>query len=329
MKRFLIPSCFAFLLISASILNAQQYGRIMGEVHAPRIDFPGRIFIELQLHGSPINSQYTDEQGKFSFEMLGSNVYHVVIRDEHFVPVDERVMLDLSVNSLSIVQINLIPRQQSRQPSRVDRSKGKNPYIVDSQEYRRRFPKKALKEFDKGLKSDRDAKFDEAIGHYRKAIEIAPDFYPAHNNLGSDYVGKADFKAAQAQFEEAIRLNQSDSEAHLNLANVFLQTKNYDDALKNVQEGLQREPQSAFGQFVLGSIYERTGKAEEAEHALRQALTLDPGMSRIRLELVNLYLAQKKPLEATTELKAFLQNSPADPLAPKARALLLRLESPR
>lgn len=270
---------------------------------------------------------YTDEQGKFTFEMLSTNVYHVVIRDERFVPVDERVMLDLSINSMSIVQINLNQRQQNRQPPLASRSRGSNPHIVDSEEYRRKFPKKALKEFDKGLKADRDAKFDDAIAHYRKAIEIAPNFYPAHNNLGSDYVSKSDFPAAKSHFEEAIRLNQSDSEAHLNLANVLLLMKDYDGALKNVQEGLQREPQSPFGQFLLGSIFERTGKFAEAEQALHQALALDPNMSRIRLELVNLYLAEKKNVEATTELKAFLQNSPADPLAPRARALLLKLES--
>ena len=174
MKRSVILSCFAVLLVSTSALKAQQFGRIAGEVHAPRTDFPGRIFVELQLHGSPINSLYTDEQGKFTFEMLASNVYHVVIRDERFVPVDERVMLDLSISSMSIVQINLNQRQQNRQPPLASRSKGSNPHIVDSEEYRRNFPKKALKEFDKGLKSDRDAKFDEAIAHYRKAIEIAP-----------------------------------------------------------------------------------------------------------------------------------------------------------
>src|SRR5207244_13293944 len=124
------------------------------------------------------------------------------------------------------------------------------------------------------------------------------------------------FPSARSRFEEAIRSNQGVSEGQRKLANVLLLMKDYDGALKNVQEGLQREPQSPFGQFLLGSIYQRLSKFPEAEHALRQALTLDPTMSRVRLELVNLYLAEKKNVEATTELKAFLQNSPTDPLAP-------------
>jgi len=67
----------------------------------------------------------------------------------------------------------------------------------------------------------------------------------------------------------------------------------------------------------------------EAERALRTALSIDPAMSRIRLELVNLYLAQKDKLKANSELKTFLQNAPDDPLAPKAKELLKKLEAAR
>jgi len=329
-RRSLRFAGIAFLLISASSVSAQvQVGSIVGELHVSRGDFPGRVLVELQLRGAPIASAYTDEQGKFGFPQLGNNAYHVLVSDERYFPVEQLVKLDLSVSSVAIVQINLSRREPVQTESLPNRGAGGNPFIIDTQEYRRKFSRNVLKEFDKGLKADQKGNRDDAIEHYEKALNLAPDFYPAHNNVGSDYVSRSDFPAAKSHFENAIRLNQSDSEAHLNLANVLLMMRDYDNALKNVQEGLQREPQSPFGQFLLGSIYQRLGKLTEAERALRQALVLDPTMSRVRLELVNLYLAQKKNLEATTELKAFLQNSPADPLAPKARALLLRLESAR
>jgi len=105
----------------------------------------------------------------------------------------------------------------------------------------------------------------------------------------------------------------------------LLMTKNYDDALKEVEEGLRRKPNSAFGQYILGSIYERMRKLPEAEHALREALKLDPAMSRVRLELVNVYLLQQRKSEASAELKAFLKDSPTDPLAPKAKEILEKL----
>ncbi len=319
-------TCFTFLLFSAAALRAQQVGSVVGELHVIRGDFPGRVLVELQLHGSPIASQYTDEQGKFNFTSLTNNLYHIVIRDERFYAVDQRAVLDLSIIAVTMVQINLMPREPAHQVS-IPAQKGGNPFIVDTEEYRRSFPKKALKEFDKGVESDRQGKRDDAIHHYEEAIRLAPDFYQAHNNLGSDYLSKSDFNAARAHFVQAIKLNQRYAEAQLNLGNLDLMMKNYDGALQNVQEGLRREPNSALGQFLLGSIYERLGKLPEAERALRAALAIDPAMSRVHLELVNLYLLEKDKLKAARELKAFLENAPNDPLVPKAKEVLKRLES--
>jgi Flp pilus assembly protein TadD len=329
--RILIPACLFSVLLASPTLRAQQsgVGSIIGELHVSRGDFAGRVFIELQLRGATLASGYSDDEGKFGFYGLGSNPYHVVIHDEHFSPVDQLVVLDTSISSMSMAQINLTPREPVKSEPLSNRKPGGNPYLIDPSEYRRHFPRNAIKEFDKGVTADKNQNRDEAIGHYLKAISLAPDFYPAHNNLGSAYLSKSEFKSAQAQFEEAIKLNQSDAEAHLNLANVLLATKSYEDALKSVGEGLRRNPNSAFGQFLLGSINERMRKLPEAEHALREALKLDPGMSRVRLELVNVYLLQQKKSEASAELKTFLNDSPKDPLAPKAKEVLEKLEAAR
>jgi hypothetical protein len=36
-------------------------------------------------------------------------------------------------------------------------------------------------------------------------VKIAPDFYMAHNNLGSDFLSKSDFSAARNEFQQASR----------------------------------------------------------------------------------------------------------------------------
>jgi tetratricopeptide (TPR) repeat protein len=330
-RRILTLACLFSFLLAPAKLRAQQsgVGNIIGELHVSRGDLAGRVFIELQLRGATLASGYSDDEGKFGFYGLGSNPYHLVIRDERFNPVDQLVVLDTSISSMSMAQVNLTLREPDKSEPQSNQGPGSNPYLIDPSEYRRHFPKNAIKEFDKGVNADKNQKRDEAIAHYQKSIALAPDFYPAHNNLGSAYLSQSDFKSAQAQFEEAIKLNQSDAEAHLNLANLLLMAKSYEDALKNVEEGLRRNPNSAFGQFVLGSVYERMRRLPEAEHALREALRLDPGMSRVRLELVNIYLVQQKKSEAGAELKAFLKDSPKDPLASKAKTILEKLEAAR
>ena len=184
--RTVVFLLFAFQLTSVLTAFAQQYGEVAGELHVIRGDFPGRVMVELQLHNAPIAARYTDEQGKFVFGSLTNNQYHVVVRDERFYPVDVRVNLDLSISSITVVQINLMPKPAPANKDTLAAQNGNNHYIVDLEEYRRNFPKKAVKEFEKGLQSDGESKRDDAIKHYEKALEIAPNFYPAHNNLGSD-----------------------------------------------------------------------------------------------------------------------------------------------
>src|SRR5207237_2973893 len=184
---------------------------------------------------------------KVGFTSLQSNPYRIVIHDERFNPVDQLIVLDTTISTMSIAQVTLSLREPTSAEALSNRQAGVNPNLVDPSEYRRHFPKGAVKEFDRGVESDRKGNREDAIVHYQNAIKMAPDFYHAHNNLGSDFLAKADLQSAQAQFEDAIKLNQSDAQAHLNLADVFLQMKQYDQGLSAVQEGLRRDPNSSFG----------------------------------------------------------------------------------
>jgi Flp pilus assembly protein TadD len=284
--------------------------------------------VELQLHGSPITSEYTDEQGKFGFGPVTSNSYHIIIHDDRFYPVDQRVMVDLSISAVTMVQINLMPREQSakQNPSGGPVSGG-NPYMIDLSEYKRHFPKSAVKEFDKGVDADKDHRTDDAIHHYEKAISEAPEFYPALNNLGSDYLAKSDFPNAEKQFQEAIRLNNDDSQAYFNLGNVLSLTGKLPEAEKVLKEGLQKRPDSAFGHFLLGSLYGRAGQKVEAERNLQEALKLDPTMPQAYLQLVNLYMQEKRDGEAIAELQAFLHAFPDGPFTPRAKQVLKKLQA--
>jgi outer membrane protein assembly factor BamD (BamD/ComL family) len=50
-------------------------------------------------------------------------------------------------------------------------------------------------------------------------------------------------------------------------------------------------------------------------------------MSKSHLALVNLYMQQKRPGDAASELRVFLKNFPEDPFAPKAKQVLEKLEA--
>jgi len=326
--RNLILACLVSLLLPPPALRAQQsgVGSIIGELHVSRGDFPGRIFVELQLRGATLASVYSDDEGKLGFYGLGSNPYHVVIHDERFYPVDQLVVLDTSISAMSMAQISLTTREPVKREPLPNREPGSNPYLIDQAEYRRHFPKNAIKEFDKAVEADKNQKRDEAIRHYEKSILLTPDFYPAHNNLGSDYLSKADFVGAERQFKEVLRVNQNDSQAYFNLGNVLTLTNRFAEAENVLQQGLQKQPDSAFGHFLLGSLYSRTGRGHEAERNLQDALQLDPTMPQVYLQLVNLYLQQQRSKDASAELRTFLRLFPNDGLATRAKGVLERLE---
>ena len=317
-----------WLVLSAFPLSAQQQlGRIVGQLRVTKGDFPPhQILVELQLHGSALNSVYADDQGRFGFYNLEANPYHVVINDPAFRAVDELANVNPIVSSFNMVQIHLDPRDDVKQAPAPNRTGGSNPYLIDTAEYNRRFPKNAVKEFDRGVQADREGKHDDAIEHYQKAVKIAPAFYMAHNNLGSDFLSKSDFSAARNEFQQASQLNQSDGAAFFNLSNVCILTGELPQAQLYLDQGMQRQPDSALGHFLQGTLDIRLGKLVDAEASLRQAIQLDPMMAQARLQLVNLLLQQGRKRDAVAQLHDFVGAFPESPFSGKAKDLLKRLQ---
>ena len=323
-----------FLLLIALLANCvllaqqQQLGGVAGQIRAADGDFPThQLLVELRLRGGTVNSTYADARGQFSFAGLEPNLYHIVINDDDYSPVDELAPVNPD-NPNAVVMILLRPREDKKNddPLRT-RASGSNPYLVNLADYNKRFPKSAIKEYKRGLDAEHNGDPDQAIAHYRGALTIAPDYYPAHNNLGSLYLGKKDFNSAEEQFRDAIRLRQDDAQAYFNLGNVLMQTGRYPESETAVASGLQHSPNSAFGYFLKGCLAHRTGKDGEGEKDLRQALALDATMWQAHLQLVDLYLRQARRDDAISELQVFLKAFPSAPAAPKARDLLHRLQT--
>lgn len=334
------PSYFLALLLccGAAIIpfasaqqSTQTLGTIIGRIHVPRGGAPPeQILVLLQVRGATMDSVYADSQGTYGFRNLAPNPYTIVINHENYEPIQkEAVIPPSSLAPMVFIDVTLVPKPSQDNGAKVPpKSAGSNPNITDVREYEAKFPKTAVKEFQKGAQADQDGKRDDAIKHYLKAVQIAPAFYEAHNNLGSDYVSKSDFPAARKEFEQAIRQNQSDAAGYFNLSNVSMLTGNLPEAQKYLDEGLRREPDSALGQFLLGSLNMKTGKLPEAERALQQSIKLNPTMVQPRLQLVNLFLQTGKNQAAAEQLHQFVATFPDNPFSPQARKVLEKIEGP-
>jgi len=307
---------------------SQGVGTIVGQIHVVKGDFPAHpIMVELQVRGATINSAYADNQGRFGFHELVSNLYHVIVNDEDYYPVDEQANLNLEESQSTMVQVFLRPREKKTADPLAKQVAGSNPYIVDPADYNKRFPKKAVKEYDKGLDAEKKGEKDTAIEHYEEAVKIAPEYYPAHNNLGTLYLGKSDLKAAEEQFRVAVRLDQNEAQAYFNLGHVLILTRRFPEAETTLAAGLQRRPDSAFGYLLQGNLYAQTGKLADAESSLQNAIRLDSKMPDAYLQLVSLYLRQNRREDAIAQLQAFLKGFPDAAAAPKAKEILTKLQT--
>ena len=331
-KTALLASVGVFLWLTLPVtISAQQtLGSIIGHIRVFRGDAPPqRLLVSLEVRGAPMDSVYTDSSGTFGFHSLNANSYYVVLDDEHYEQVRRPVVIDPTMLSPTVVlDITLVPKKTEKTADQVpSQPAGANPNMIDAREYSARFAKRAVKEFKKGMAADGTGKKDEAIHHYQKAIAIAPDFYFAHNNLGSDYLSKSDFPAARKEFERVVQLNQSDADGYFNLSNVCMLTGRLPEAQQYLDEGMRRQPDSALGQFLLGSLDLRQKKLPQAETALRHAIQLSPAMAQPRLQLVNLLLQQGRKEDAASVLRDFVSTFPASSFASQAKQLLDRLDA--
>ena len=317
-----------FLQYSAA--QQQTLGSIEGHLRVERGGAPSqRILVDLEFRGATIATAYTDSQGMYGFHSLPPNPYRVVINDDNYQPQSRDTAVPPSTMAPTVFEdFTLVPKApQNARETVPAKNSGANPNMTDIREYAAKFPKPAVKEFKKGVDSDQDGKKDDAIKHYAKAVEIAPDFYQAHNNLGSDYLSKSDFPSAKKQFSAAIQGNQSDSAGYFNLSNVCMLMGELTEAKNYLEEGMRRDPESALGLFLLGSLDLKTGKLTEAEQALRKAILLNRTMVQARLQLVNLLLQVGKKDSAITELHDFVTTFPDNSFSPQAKQLLKRLEA--
>ena len=323
---FTVALCFLAYALSPCKAYGQASGSIVGQAFiAPGRELSSPVLITITNHGAVIYKNYSDSEGHFGMNGLPAGVFHVTVNEDAYQPVDEEVRIDsVTSASMQIVNIYLVPRDTGK-PQIPASTKGGNVHLVDSAKYTEQIPKRARKEYERGVKSDSAGKPDEAIRHYARAVELAPDYHEARNNLGSAYLTKSQFPEAKEQFERVVRTNPSDAAAYFNLANLYLLKGQYQQCGEWVEKGLRREPDSAFGNFLEGSLYARTGKPSEAESALRRSLELDPVMSKAHLALVNLYLQQHRGNDAASELRLFLRKFPEDPFAPKAKQVLEKL----
>jgi protein O-mannosyl-transferase len=116
----------------------------------------------------------------------------------------------------------------------------------------------------------------EAIEHYKKAVEEKPDYVDALNNLGHVLSVSGSAQDAAVYLEKAIQLKPGLAEAHFNLGYALAQQGSIKDAIAQLEEAIRIRPDFRDAHHNLGIALAMDGRIDEAIDHWERALTLGP-----------------------------------------------------
>ena len=181
-------------------------------------------------------------------------------------------------------------------------------------------PESAEREYEAAQKDLEKRDTPAAIRHLERAIEIAPTFATAWNNLGTVSYQTGNFARAEECFRQALRQDPTLYEPLVNLGGVLINLHKLDEALElNVHAVLVR-PNDALANSQLGMVYFQVGNFDAAMKYLQRARQIDPAhFSHPQLYLAEIHLRRGETAAAADDLEDFLAHHPDYPQAERMR----------
>ncbi len=162
-----------------------------------------------------------------------------------------------------------------------------------------------------------------AIGFLKRAVEIAPQFALAWNQLGTIAYQTKRYGEAEQYFREALKRDERAYSPLVNLGGTLLTRNRPKEALPLNLRAVQAKPDDALAQVQLGRNYFMLGQLDAAEEHLREAKTLDPAhFAYPQLTLMEIYGTRGDVPSVVRELEEFLRLHPDSPFAPAMRRSL-------
>jgi tetratricopeptide (TPR) repeat protein len=311
-----LGAAFVLLLAPAALLPAEPE---IYDLNA-RISPAAIASVSIYRVASPFTSStLTDEEGRFTFRKLEPGAYTVAVfepaRGEARQTIEigpsnadahGRVALTIQLKDSDFVFADAMRRRHS----------------VDAKQLG--VPEKAMREYQEAQKDLARHDVAAATRRLERAVEMAPQFSVAWNNLGTIAYQTRKFLRAEKCFREALAQDPQAYEALVNLGGVLVNLHKLEEAWDyNVHAVLVR-PNDALANAQLGMTYFELANLELAEKYLRRAREIDPAhFSHPQLLLAEIHLRRGDNRAAAADLENFLKYHPDWPKAAEMRAKIL------
>jgi tetratricopeptide (TPR) repeat protein len=281
-------------------------------------DLTGRIeppaVMPVFLHGATApfeSSTESDPDGRFRFHKILAGTYTLAISTAARGQTLETIELSPgTVDSKGHLDI-VLRIDDSRLESEGGRSTGATVAArVLSIPYR------AMREFEEAQRCLSRRESDRASAHLSRAVEIAPQFVAAWNQLGVMAYQSHRYSDAERNFRRALESDPEAFEPLVNLGGVLLNLERPQEALGYNRRASTRRPNSALANSQLGLTYFHLNDSDLAEKYLKIAVQLDPAhFSHPQLTLAQIYIRRGDHPSALLQLRGFLEQHPDSPQA--------------
>jgi len=167
-----------------------------------------------------------------------------------------------------------------------------------------------------GLAHARVGRYREAIGEYRRAIELFPAYADAYNNVGRSLEQLGQIVEAGEAYQAAAELDPQSAAAQNNVGAFLMRTGDPEGAEMRYRRAIELDPWRYEAQANLAGILARRGDVEEAEFHYRWAVQANPDFVEAWNALGGLFEASGRNADA---IAAYSRAVAIDPSYAQAR----------
>ena len=291
-----------------------SFFEVSGQVRSTNNKTIENAMVRLETHsGALVDQGTTDSMGRFRFTRLRSGQYRVSATSGVFVSPPQ--LVDLSRAS---PRVHLLFQLAPESPTFAKTVK---VGVIDA-----RVPLDARSAFDKGQAALAEKKTDAAILHFKKAIEIYPQFYDAHLSLGQLFMESSLWEKAETSLRQALTVNPKAVRAMASLGEVYRRQKKYEQGTKVLADALKFDNNSWESNFTLGRIYWELKDIVNAGKYVARTIELQPDLAEAHLLAGNIFMRAGLPANALIEYQEYLRLAPSGEFAEQTQTLVAKLK---
>ena len=142
--------------------------------------------------------------------------------------------------------------------------------------------------------SEAQGNYQDATSWYRRALELNPERWDAHERAGALFYKQGKMAEALEHYQVFVQFNPDSIEARENLATALVNQARPREAVDHLRKLIQMSPDSNRARVKLGTILAVEGRFDEAAEVLAMAAKKDPKDGRTLLQLGRILAAQGK-----------------------------------